>query len=373
MRVFWSGSAFTIALLMLSDPSLQAAQIFYPLSDLGGGSYWSEGRAVSANGSTVVGYSGPAPIRAYSWTPASGMAALTPSGSSSEAEAVSADGSVIAGSSTVGLSRWTSGGGAVSIGLLPGGNNGAVRGISGNGNVIVGGSSSANSTSGYYEAFRWTAQNGMTGLGDLSGGVFGSFAEGVSADGNVVVGSANSAAGQEAFRWNEIDGMMSLGDLAGGEVDSKAWDVSGDGSVIVGYGTGASGRRAFRWTSSAGMISLGNLGSVHGFSEARAASGDGSIIVGVTSLTGGLGSGPFIWDATNGMRSISDLLTTQYGVNLNGWMLIDAQAISADGRTITGSAYDQVGRIHGWVAVIPEPTGLPVVTLLVSLLARRRR
>lgn len=50
------------------------------------------------------------------------------------------------------------------------------------------------------EAFRWTSDGGMVGLGDLPGGRFDSFAIGVSADGSVIVGGGNIADGTEAFR-----------------------------------------------------------------------------------------------------------------------------------------------------------------------------
>jgi probable HAF family extracellular repeat protein len=69
--------------------------------------------------------------------------------------------------------------------------------VSADGSVVVGGSQSASGS----EAFRWTSGGGMVGLGDLAEGSFFSSANGVSADGSVVVGGGSSAAGGEAFRW----------------------------------------------------------------------------------------------------------------------------------------------------------------------------
>ena len=60
--------------------------------------------------------------------------------------------------------------------------------VSVDGSTIVGVS---NSTSGS-QAFRWTSGGGMQGLGDLSGGQFLSDAYGVSANGSVVVGQSDS-------------------------------------------------------------------------------------------------------------------------------------------------------------------------------------
>ena len=86
----------------------------------------------------------------------------------------------------------------------------------------------------------------FTGLGDLPGGSFFSTAQDVSADGLVVVGfsssdfSAATAAQAEAFRWTADEGMVGLGDLPGGGNGSEAADVSADGSVI--------GPDPFPWT-----------------------------------------------------------------------------------------------------------------------------
>ena len=56
----------------------------------------------------------------------------------------------------------------------------------------------------------------FTGLGDFAGGTFQSVASSVSADGSVVVGWGNSATGQEAFRWTRESGLVGIGDLPGG-------------------------------------------------------------------------------------------------------------------------------------------------------------
>jgi probable HAF family extracellular repeat protein len=58
-------------------------------------------------------------------------------------------------------------------------------------------------------------------LGDLPGGEFHSVAIGVSADGSVIVGPSDSASGYEAFRWTSDGGMVGLGDLPGGWFQSR--------------------------------------------------------------------------------------------------------------------------------------------------------
>ncbi|MFN9672520.1 MAG: hypothetical protein ACK552_08030 [Microcystis sp.] len=73
------------------------------------------------------------------------------------------------------------------------------------------------------------------GLGFLPGGSFSrSFAQGVSADGSVVVGESSSVnSPAEAFRWTQQTGMVGLGDLSGGRFSSGAQGVSAEGSFIV--------------------------------------------------------------------------------------------------------------------------------------------
>ena len=66
------------------------------------------------------------------------------------------------------------------------------------------------------------------------------------------------------------------------------------------------------------------------------------------------------------------------GVDLAGWSLASATAISADGFTIVGNGVDpdHPGALRGWIAVIPEPaTGGLFGAGLVALgqLRRRRR
>ena len=95
-------------------------------------------------------------------------------------------------------------------------------------------------------------------LGDLPGGKFHSFADGLSDDGSVVVGySEYSADGidREAFLWTEDTGMVGLGRL-----DfrfSKATDASADGSVIAGYVDFPGPRQSFRWSEAEGIEIIG--------------------------------------------------------------------------------------------------------------------
>ena len=188
----------------------------------------------------------------------------------------------------------------------------------------------------------------MTGLGLLDGGGF-SDARDISADGAVIVGLASSTSGQEAFRWDSVDGMVGLGDLnVAPPYLSAAFGVSADGSVIVGFGNSASGQEAFRWEDGV-MSPLGDLDGGSFESRANGVSGDGSVVVGYGNSPEGQEA--FRWD--NGcMRSLKDLLVDDYGLDLTGWTLDQALAVSADGSTMVGYGTNPDGIDEGWIATI---------------------
>ena len=173
----------------------------------------------------------------------------------------------------------------------------------------------------------------FSGLGDLPGGTFRSFANAVSANGSVVVGISNSTNGNEAFRWTAIDGMEGLGDLPGGTFSSQARSVSADGSTIVGFSNSTNGEEAFYWTES------------------------------------------------DGMRFLSNILTDDFGLDLTGWTLQQARGVSADGLTIVGTGTNPDGNEEAWIAQLdpvstPDPStliGLGTLALTTGALLKRKR
>ncbi len=190
------------------------------------------------------------------------------------------------------------------LGDLPGGSfSSGATSVSADGSVVVGSSAVATVlvpgrppfSQTLFEAFRWTQQSGMLGLGDLPGGLFDSDASGISADGSMVVGSSAvetvSSHGEppfrtlyRAFRWTQGQGMISLGRLRNSDTTSVANDLSADGSVVVGMSgehpfREAEHGEAFRWTQGSGMVGLGELPG-YSYSHASSVSADGSVIVG---------------------------------------------------------------------------------------------
>src|SRR5919109_935914 len=274
-----------------------AAASFQGLGTIAG---WSQSQAwgVSGDGKVVVGQLSRlgSDTRAFRWTASAGMQDLPsspPEFLSGDALDVSAD-----GNSVVGLfgfaERWTATGGLEDLGRF------SSRGISSNGQVVVGNNG---------HAVRWTASGGLQDLGTVGGRE--SFADDASADGSVVVGQSRDATPWgfwKAFRWTATTGMRDIGTLGGPM--AAAYNVSDNGSVVVGRALtsrNSASDRAFRWTPKKGMQNLQEL----------------LVKAGVTSV--------------------------------NGWILLGATGVSADGTVIVGEGINPAKQREAFRAVLPLP------------------
>jgi probable HAF family extracellular repeat protein len=277
----------------------------------------------------------------------------------SSAHGISGDGTVIVGSSSSSSGaeafQWTEQAGIAGLGDLAGGLTSSVAyGISANGRVIVGESSSARAER---EAFRWDGKE-MKGLGSLALERFNSQAMASSADGSVIIGiSARSSVSFEAFRWTEKTGMVGLGDFPGGVTNSNAYGVSPDGRFIVGYGCPGTfdpyTHEAFRWTEQGGLEHLGFAPGLRN-SAAYAVSADGNVVVGDNKSE--RPAVALIWTPQRGMRRLQEVLTNDYKLNLDGWQLTSARGVSHDGKTIVGSGVNSSGQTEGWVVTLKTPS-----------------
>ncbi|MCK6457471.1 MAG: PEP-CTERM sorting domain-containing protein, partial [Phycisphaerae bacterium] len=264
--------------------------------------------------------------------------------------------------------RWTANDGMIGLGDLPGsGFWSEARGVSADGTVVVG---SGRSTAG--GAFRWTAETGMVNLGDLPGGTVGGAANAISSDGRVIVGESRSTSGVEGFLWTAETGMVGLGDLPGGSFTSRALAVSADGRFITGVSESAIGDEAFLWSADAGMIGLGYLPGSSEFARGLGVTADGAVVVGGSiDETGALAA--FIWRPEHGMRALQEVLVTDYGLDLTGWRLREARGLSDDGRTIVGVGINPQGVSEAWIARIPEPSTAVLLLAVFARCAARRR
>ena len=224
------------------------------------------------------------------------------------------------------------------LGELPGGLGGSfANSVATQQPVVVG---SSESTSGR-EAFRWTSAGGIQGLGDIPGGSFFSQAHSVSSDGSLIVGdSSGSSSIITGWLWTDAAGMIALPNLSGNVGESRAFEVSADGTVIVGYGSDGSGSQAVRWISDGlGGYVAQSLGDLPGGSTSRAfsVSHDGSVIVGEASgTTFGTTRVAFRWTQTSGLTMLG-------GVPV-GFVAEVAHAVSADGTVVVGDGTSVLGR-----------------------------
>lgn len=332
----------------------------------------------------------------------------------SAAAGVSADGSVVVGTSYFATGnqafRWTRDNGMVGLGDLQGGSGGSTAtGVSMDGTVVVG-----TSVTDRTEAFRWTTGGGMTGLGDLPGGDFYSDAAAVSADGSVIVGSSRDSVpgtdcgrcytyGNHAFRWTHDGGMVSI-DQGDQLVDSYATAMSADGRFIAGIRQSSEERvqRIFLWSDASGFEDLGypSFGPGGRYGPPTAVSPDGSIIVGWNNseccitvpfrwtasagfvaladwehgaewsqvlamsadgqrMVGQLGGEASLFDSSGHPQKLLDALLLLGVSGLDGWILNEATAISSDGRWVVGEGTNPFGQREAFLAdlqAVPLPT-----------------
>jgi len=188
--------------------------------------------------------------------------------------------------------RWTATEGMVGLGFLSDDDySSAASAVSADGSVIAGRTGNSIAylplSTPNNKIFRWTSENGMVGLEHMGSPITG-YVSGISADGNTMTGSHNHAIGvEEAFRWNSNEILTSLGYLNGTD-SSSAKAISADGKTIVGYSgynilspfvLNENGPKAVRWTSPSGMVPLGGE-EENAYSYANGVSANGNTIVG---------------------------------------------------------------------------------------------
>ncbi len=336
---------------------------------------FSTAYGISADGATVIGASA---VGEYGWSFRWSNGVMTPLPKSNEtsiylsqANAVSADGSVIVGMefdfstyTTMGY-RWSTTDGLQILPYNPGtidNNVGSADAVSADGSLVAGYAP---------DAYVWTAGSADTTPLPTLAGSSSNHAHGISADGSVVVGaSGNNNASGFAFRWSAAEGTQPL--TITNAVRSDATAVSGDASTIVGSFMVASSasETAFAWTA-LGVVTLGSLSIDEGtVSQVFSVNHDGNWAVGVSDDRAAL------WDTRTGsVWDLNDFVTSQAG--FSGWTLESATGISADGRRIVGNGVNANGSQEAWMlefSAIPEPgsVGMAVLAMGAAVLRRRR-
>jgi len=347
-------AAYAPLALLLTSPAL--AQTFTPLPDLPGGAALSRARAISPNGSAIVGISssssGDEAVRWARATLSAEPLSDIPGGAfASEALACSTDAYFTFGWGTNAAGnaeavRWTPAVGKLPLGFLPsGGYSSRAYACSADGQHACGENLFQPTGSPpplpITQAFRWSPATGMVGLGFLPGGSqFLSTARAMSADGSVIVGWATDASfANRPFRWTQATGMV---DITGGQFTGTARGVSADGNFIVGSDAAASRGYIYHTSSPPGVIT--HLSPLPGATSSAAAdiSANGARTVGAS------GGRACIWQFTD----------TPEVIDLNfyappGWTLQVAQACSDNGYLITGYGLNPQGQTQAWLLELP--------------------
>ena len=226
---------------------------------------------ISADGTTIVGGYGGGVFR---WTEDAGVSKITNHGLAGD---VSGDGSVVVGVTTDGdrwqAFRWTEAEGLAAFDALPNQIPTVANGVSNDGAVIAGWSEPDNVLI-EMEAYLWTETDGIrviesfrrtTRPHELSG------------DGETLVGAGwdlSRSEDAEAFRWTQEEGMVGLGHLPGLRQTSEARATTFDGTVVIGSSgmfeadDRAGTLKGFVWDARSGMRDLEHvLRTEHGVTD----------------------------------------------------------------------------------------------------------
>lgn len=189
---------------------------------------------------------------------------------------------------------------------------------------------------------------------------------GFSRDGRIVVGAVSAPLTFKSAA-SSVDGAVALLPDPPGLEGAEALGVSDDGRVVVGWAMEPASpfaTHAVAWIDGIPRrlvedefyASSGRWGGPPQWGSSRAidVSGDGRIVL--VNLNSGSGviepMDAFLWDEANGLRKLTDVLASDFGLELLGRGEGPAGAISRDGRTVVGAGAG-IAR-QGWVATIPD-------------------
>lgn len=376
-----SVSLFVLVSALIGGEARAAS--FIPLGTAPSGERAREGFGVSDDGRVAVGETDWG--RAFKWIDGDGL--LPYGGGPATAYDVSPDGAVVVGRDSWNESAfYHSASGWIPLVPDSEGLQAIAYGVSADGKYVVG-------TKGD-RAFQWKYPGGH--FSDLiwaderihpSEGSF-TEAKDVSADGTIVAGTGDGPGTffPQACIWQALERyphrLVWLGLLSPTDMGTTASAISADGRTVVGevwepnYATGGISTQAFRWQAEGDDFPF-IAGEMHGlgflyekpngdhYSGAHGVSGDGSVVVGGTSIldAGHIVQAAFIWDEAHEMRNLKQVLVSDYGLDLTGWKLSRAEAISANGWAIAGSGLNPDGKAEAWVARL-DPTELHWVSRL---------
>ncbi|MDP4624062.1 MAG: immunoglobulin domain-containing protein [Akkermansiaceae bacterium] len=184
---------------------------------------------------------------------------------------------------------------------------------------------------------------------------------GISADGSTLSGYERNGVFDGAFVWDTTDGFTLLpvpsnGLAANGDIRQ----ISSNGRFIVGYGTASggagSGQTAMRWDLSGGAPVGFALQKrfTDSFADARWVTNDGTTVGNVRFGSSFNNNRAAVWLPNGALVVLPDYLASRYGLSTPGFTLNQVTSISADRRTLVGTATNGSGFVEGWILTLPD-------------------
>jgi len=199
-------------------------------------------------------------------------------------------------------------------------------------------------------AYKWTSATGITLIGLPNSN---STAYSISSDGSTIGGWQESLEGETDWCdrnpviWkNGVMTRLNAGPgewICPGEVDN----LSQDGTIAVGEWDAGQ----FIWTEAAGMTRIGTLPG--DWNASALGVSDAGLAIGFSSM--GMTRTATAWTAQTGLQPITDYFSSLGCPVPDGWLLQQANGISADGKTIIGfGRAPGYTTLIGWVARIED-------------------
>lgn len=349
-----------LLLIAVASTSVEAATFEDTGGTLGGETLSLEG--ISGDGATLVGRASGAVPRAGRWRPG-GLGWLNlgtiPGNTSTNARAVNFDGSVIVGNGDVSFGmRFVEGGDWEALNLP---NDGAAQAVSADGSIVGGDYIQGSGPFFLSGLVLWKEGAGSTTYLPAVGLPSPSM-EDLTGDGTVMLATRSFLYGTDIARVTD-DGSVTFPSTEPQNgvcqpCAAKAEAISSDGSTIVGGlsldAFANQPLQAARWFGTQAPLLLGFLDppAADPTSLALDVSADGSVVVGESD------GRAFIWTEAHGMRDMKQVLEAT-GLDLAGWALTSASAVSDDGSVIAGAGTNPAGNPSIWRVVAPELSAPP--------------